>query len=94
MKSEDPVRAGSFRSNQLPASYLHPQAASNGDPSELLKLELENARLLHLVAELLAKNQQLREMYCGPRQDAECAESSSMKTYPVGIWRIAAEPIE
>jgi hypothetical protein len=40
--------------------YTHPEAAS-GLGSRLAELELENRRLNRLVAELMIKNQQLRD---------------------------------
>jgi hypothetical protein len=37
----------------------------------LIELEAENLRLQRLVAELLIKNQQLRDMYCGDTDSSE-----------------------
>jgi hypothetical protein len=45
------------------SSLLDHQAMKNDELSRTLYLERENARLQHLVAELLVKNEQLRQMY-------------------------------
>jgi hypothetical protein len=42
---------------------LDHQAMKNNEPSRREYLERENARLQRLVAELLVKNEQLRQMY-------------------------------
>jgi hypothetical protein len=42
---------------------LDHQAMKNNESSRAEYLERENARLQHLVAELLVKNEQLRQMY-------------------------------
>jgi hypothetical protein len=94
MKSEDPARRGSFHSGELPVPSLQSHAAAGSDIPQLLELKRENARLQQLVGELLVKNQQLRERYCGSGDEAEGAEPARMRSYPVGIWRIGAEPIE
>ena len=39
------------------------QAIKNDESSRAVYLERENARLQHLVAELLVKNEQLRQLY-------------------------------
>jgi hypothetical protein len=41
---------------------LGQQAITNDESRQILALERENARLQRLVAELLAKNEQLRQM--------------------------------
>jgi hypothetical protein len=94
MKSEDPARTGSFHSGELPVPSLQSHAAAGSDIPQLLELKRENARLQQLVGELLVKNQQLRERYCGLGHDVEGAEPARMRSYPVGIWRIGAEPLE
>jgi hypothetical protein len=45
------------------SSVLNHQAIKNDESSRAEYLERENARLQHLVAELLVKNEQLRQMY-------------------------------
>ena len=45
------------------SSLLDHQAMKNNEWSRTEYLERENARLQHLVAELLVKNEQLRQMY-------------------------------
>jgi hypothetical protein len=45
--------------NPLPATHYAPPAGSSHD--RVVELEIENARLNRLVAELLIKNQQLRK---------------------------------
>ena len=45
------------------SSLLGHQAMKNDESSRTLYLERENARLQRLVAELLVKNEQLRQLY-------------------------------
>ena len=45
------------------SSLLDHQAIKNDESSRTLYLERENARLQRLVAELLVKNEQLRQLY-------------------------------
>ena len=45
------------------SSLLDHQATKNNESSRAEYLEQENARLQRLVAELLVKNEQLRQMY-------------------------------
>jgi hypothetical protein len=45
------------------SSLLDYQAMKNDESSRAMYLERENARLQRLVAELLVKNEQLRQMY-------------------------------
>jgi hypothetical protein len=42
---------------------VNSQAITNDELSQIMWLERENARLQQLVAELLIKNEQLRQMY-------------------------------
>jgi hypothetical protein len=42
---------------------VNPQAITNDELRQVIWLERENARLQRLVAELLIKNEQLRQMY-------------------------------
>jgi hypothetical protein len=44
-------------------SLLEHQTISSGEGDRILDLEVENARLRKLVAELLVKNEQLRQLY-------------------------------
>ncbi len=56
--SRDVAVGGADRSGFL----LNHQTIPSGDSRQILELEIENARLQRLVAELLIKNQQLRQM--------------------------------
>jgi hypothetical protein len=94
MKSEDPATTSPFHSGELPVPSLQSHAAAGSDIPQLLELKRENTRLQHLVGELLVKNQQLRERHGSVRHDVEGAEPARMRSYPVGIWRIGAEPLE
>jgi hypothetical protein len=42
---------------------VDPQAFKNEELGQVMRLERENARLQRLVAELLVKNEELRQMY-------------------------------
>jgi hypothetical protein len=64
------VRKGNVVCRYLAVSYgngrsslLDQQAMKNNESSRAEYLERENARLQHLVAELLVKNEQLRQLY-------------------------------
>jgi hypothetical protein len=47
----------------LGRNLLENQVKTNDELSQIMWLERENARLQQLVAELLVKNEQLRQMY-------------------------------
>jgi hypothetical protein len=57
------VRVG-FEQNG--GTLLDHQAIKSDESRRIVYLERENARLQRLVAELLVKNEQLRQMYEGP----------------------------
>jgi hypothetical protein len=52
-------------------ALLDHQAIKSDESSRIVYLETENARLQRLVAELLIKNEQLRQMYAAPSTVAD-----------------------
>jgi hypothetical protein len=81
MKSELPATTGFLHYDESPLPAFAHHATASGDSEQILQLKVENARLQRLVAELLVKNQELRQRHCGARRDAECAESSAVPRY-------------
>ncbi len=81
MKSELPTTTTflHYDENPLPAFAHH--ATVSGDSEQILQLKVENARLQRLVAELLVKNQELRQRHCGARRDAECSGPSVVSSH-------------
>lgn len=55
------INAGEEQEHGAPSPSLQYRSPSTGYDDRLIELEMENARLNRLVAELLVKNQQLRK---------------------------------
>ena len=81
MKIEAPTSTGSSRFDEIAISSFTSPAIVDYDSEQIVELKMENVRLRRLVAELLVKNQQLRQRYCGSRKDSECAELSAAHNY-------------
>jgi hypothetical protein len=77
MKSEAQTNVVFWHYNQLSIPSFRRSATESGDADEISKLKLENARLQHLVAELLIANQHLRRQYSDSAANAEQRESSA-----------------
>ena len=77
MKSEAQTEVVFWNYNQLSIpSFRRPTTEADG-VDEISKLRIENARLHHLVAELLISNQHLRRQYADSAGNADRREPSS-----------------
>ena len=73
LRDEPPLIGGGERRGSL----LNHQTIISGDSKRILELEIENARLQRLVAELLIKNQRLRLRRPGIKEDAHALPINS-----------------
>jgi hypothetical protein len=81
MKSELRTTTGLLHYDESPLPAFAHHATASCDSEQILQLKVENARLQRLVAELLVKNQELRQRHCGARRDAECSGLSIVPSY-------------